>query len=207
VIGAAGATSAPTFSIDSSSVLNLEDNDLIIHGGSLLASINALLSSGYAGGYWNGKGINSSAAAAQTLTTLGVLQPTGSTTFDGESVSTSDVIVKYTYYGDANLDGKVDGSDYSRIDNGYLNHLTGWFNGDFNNDGVINGSDYTLLDNAYNTQAGPLAEIASASAEVHSNYIAVNPGEPDASFLTTLRHKRSLFSHRQLELPLDGATA
>ena len=28
----------------------------------------------------------------------------------------NDVLVKYTYYGDANLDGKVDGSDYSRID-------------------------------------------------------------------------------------------
>ena len=60
--------------------------------------------------------------------------------------------MKYTYYGDANLDGKVDASDYSLIDNGYLNHLTGWYNGDFNYDGVINGSDYTLIDNAFNMQ-------------------------------------------------------
>ena len=31
-----------------------------------------------------------------------------------------DVLLKYIYYGDANLDGEVDGSDYSLIDNGYL---------------------------------------------------------------------------------------
>jgi hypothetical protein len=73
--------------------------------------------------------------------------------------------VKYTYYGDANLDGKVDASDYSRIDNGYLNQLTGWFNGDFNYDGAVDGSDYTLIDNAFNTQAAQLSgEIAEPLA-------------------------------------------
>jgi hypothetical protein len=67
-------------------------------------------------------------------------------------VINSDVLIRYTFYGDANLDGHVDGSDYSRIDNGYLTHASGWFNGDFNYDGTINGSDYTLIDNAFNTQ-------------------------------------------------------
>ena len=62
------------------------------------------------------------------------------------------MLVRYTYYGDANLDGKVDGGDYSRIDNGYLQQLTGWYNGDFNYDNAIDGSDYTLIDNAFNTQ-------------------------------------------------------
>ena len=64
--------------------------------------------------------------------------------------------MKYTYYGDANLDGKVDGSDYSRIDASFLAeqtgpNVTGWYNGDFNYDGVVNGSDYTLIDNAFNS--------------------------------------------------------
>jgi len=61
-------------------------------------------------------------------------------------------LLKYTYYGDANLDGKIDGSDYSKIDSGYLTGATGWGNGDFNYDNVINGSDYTLIDNAFNSQ-------------------------------------------------------
>ena len=82
-------------------------------------------------------------------------------------MSDSDVLVKYTYYGDTNLDGKVDGTDYSRIDNGALTHATGWFNGDFNYDGIINGSDYTLIDNAFNTQGAILASaIADSTAEI-----------------------------------------
>jgi hypothetical protein len=80
--------------------------------------------------------------------------------------------VAYTYYGDANLDGKVDASDYSRIDSSYLaeqtsgNSISGWYNGDFNYDGVVNGSDYTLIDNAFNTQGARLAEqLASPTAQ------------------------------------------
>ena len=77
--------------------------------------------------------------------------------------------MKYTYYGDANLDGKVDASDYSLIDSGYASNGadTGWYNGDFNYDGVINGSDYTLIDNAFNTQGGQISdEIATPTAEI-----------------------------------------
>jgi hypothetical protein len=71
----------------------------------------------------------------------------------------TDVLVKFTYYGDANLDGKVDGTDYSRIDSGYLTKATGWYNGDLNYDGVVDGSDYTLMDNAFNTQGASLASL------------------------------------------------
>jgi hypothetical protein len=89
------------------------------------------------------------------------------TTFDGAVTADGDVLVKYTYYGDTNLDGQVDGTDYSRIDNGYISHLSGWYNGDFNYDGVIDGSDYTLIDNAYNTQGASLAaETAAATAQI-----------------------------------------
>ena len=92
--------------------------------------------------------------------------------FDGINPNPTDILVRYTYYGDANLDGQVDGSDYSLIDNGYLNHLTGWYNGDFNYDGVVDGSDYTLIDNTYNMQGGglpgengiPTTQIADVAA-------------------------------------------
>jgi hypothetical protein len=81
---------------------------------------------------------------------------TGFTSFEGSPVLATDVLIKYTWYGDANLDGKVDGSDYSRIDSGFLAHATGWANGDFNYDNTVNGSDYTLIDNAFNTQGNQL---------------------------------------------------
>jgi hypothetical protein len=153
VLGLAGTLTAPLLNIDSTSQLDLADNDLVDHDGNISA-VTALLRTGYdsAGAYWQGDGIISSIAATALMTTLGSGQPASLGTFDGETVSTHDVEVRYTYFGDANLDGQVDGSDYSLIDNGYLNQLTGFANGDFNYDGVIDGSDYTLIDNAFNRQ-------------------------------------------------------
>jgi len=167
-----GATGAWTASLD------LGGNDMIVQNGNL-ATITDQIKQGYAGGTWQGSGGIMSAAAAGNaahLTTLGVIQNSGDgttsgatlySTFDGTSSSNSVVLVKYTYYGDANLDGQVDGSDYSRIDYGYTAHATGWFNGDFNYDGVVDGSDYTLIDNAFNTQGASLASlIAAPTAQV-----------------------------------------
>ena len=113
--------------------LDLGGNDMIVRGGSI-STISGLLASGFNGvGTWNGAGIASSAAHLSTthLTTLGVLQNSSASTFDGQMISPGDILVKYTYYGDANLDGKVDGSDYSRIDSGFLTGGSGWINGDF----------------------------------------------------------------------------
>ena len=60
-------------------------------------------------GYWDGPGISSSAAAndPSRLTALGVID-------DGESV-----IIKYTWWGDTNLDGVIDSNDYDKIDAGW----------------------------------------------------------------------------------------
>jgi hypothetical protein len=178
--------------IASGSSFDLSNNDLIMHAGSL-ASVNAQVAAGYNGSNWNGSGIVSSAAAADSthLTTLGVIQnstASGSamyTTFDNVSVGAGDVLVKYTYYGDTNLDGKVDGSDYSRIDNGSLTGATGWANGDFNYDGVINGSDYTLIDNAYNTQGGQIGSNSAAQITAQIAGISAVP-EPGSLSLVCI---------------------
>ena len=146
--------------------LDLGGNDLEVVNGSTATLWNQL-AQGLNG---SANGIVSSTALANTaqLTTLGTIQNqnaagvqlygvgTALGLFDGiTNPGPGEVLVKYAYYGDTNLDGKVDGSDYSRIDNGDLNRLTGWYNGDFNYDGAIDGSDYTLIDNAFNTQGQP----------------------------------------------------
>ena len=46
--------------------------------------------------------------------------------------------------------------DYVRTDNGFNNHLSGWFNGDFDYNGVVDFDDYSLIDQAFNTQTGAL---------------------------------------------------
>jgi hypothetical protein len=172
------------------SLLDLGGNDLILHNtdptaaAAALTSVTAELASGFNGGAWNGNGISSSAIAESNnpLLTLGVIPNGIYSSFDNQPAAATDVIVKYTYYGDADLNGQLDGSDYSRIDNGYLNNLTGWYNGDFNNDGVIDGSDYTLIDNAFNTQGASLAsEVAStatptAALAVPSTALVARPG-------------------------------
>ncbi len=197
-----------TPSLSISGRLDLTGNDLVVQGGSLPA-ITALVKQGYnlaGGGSWSGQGITISTAASNTthLTGLGViLNTTDGTTplygsgtslglFDGSTPAATDVLVRYTYMGDANLDGKVDASDYGRIDNGFLQHLTGWYNGDFNYDGVVNGSDYTLIDNAFNMQGAVLtAEIATAPAS--STTAVPEPVAPVMAALAAafLRRRRS----------------
>jgi hypothetical protein len=161
-----------SFTIASGSTFDIKNGDAVIHNGNY-ATIQAAVASGFntGGANWAGTGITSSTAAADTshLTAVGMILNNISgnaiySSFDGISIGADDVLVKYTYYGDANLDGKVDGSDYSLIDNGFLTHATGWYNGDFNYDGVVNGSDYTLIDNAYNSQGGSLGASPEAIA-------------------------------------------
>ncbi len=175
--------------------LNLTDNDLIVAGGSL-TNITNQIKAGYGavGTYWNGSsGILSSTAAANTmhLTALGAIQSTGGP-FDGMTPNTTNVLVKYTYLGDTNLDGKVDGTDYSRIDSAYLTDLTqpgtytGWYNGDFNYDTLINGSDYTLMDNSFNSQGAQLsAELGGPAASITAQ-IAGGTSVPEPGMLSVL---------------------
>ncbi len=164
-----------TSAFTNAGLLDLSANDLIVHGGNL-TTLSGQIASGYNGGHWNGStGITSSAAASDTALAIesdsNGMGGTFFTTFDGVAVGASDVLVKYTYLGDANLDGIVNGSDFTLIDNGFNSALTGWRNGDFNYDGVVNGDDYTLIDNAFNTQGASLAVapaemVASDTAQI-----------------------------------------
>jgi hypothetical protein len=184
-LSVAGTTNAWT------SKLDVTDNDLIIHNGNL-ANTNNQIKQGLnftSGSPWTGSGgITSSTAAADTkhVTGVGAIQNMNSvggtiyTTFGGASgLSTTDVLVRYTYFGDTNLDGSVSAADYTQIDNGFQMHLTGWFNGDFNYDGVVNGDDYTLMDNAFNTQSSvPLSGISAGPAESIANVSSSAVPEP-----------------------------
>ena len=75
------------------------------------------------------------------------------------------MLLKYTYTGDANADGRIDADDYTRADRGFLsrqdpsplNNLHGWLNGDFNYDETIDILDYFQIDRAMALQGSPLA--------------------------------------------------
>ncbi len=149
--------------------LDLTNNAMVIHNGNE-GTITSLISSAFSNGSWTGVGITSAAARndGNHMHALGiVLNNNGTTgtidtTFKSQAVGRNDLLIGFTYYGDANLDGVIDGSDYTKIDFGTSTGSTGWLNGDFNYDSAINGTDYTLIDNAFNTQS---TQAASKAAE------------------------------------------
>ena len=159
-------------SVAAGATLDIGNNAMVVHNG-VAQTIDGLITTGFnaGGGYWTGTGITSSAAATDPtgLTAVGMLLNSNGgaayqSTFDGQPVVTTDVLVKDTYVGDANLDGIVDIADYTRVDVGFLSHASGWANGDFNYDGVVDGSDYTLMDNAFNTEGAQLPAQPPAAA-------------------------------------------
>jgi hypothetical protein len=104
-------------------------------------------------------------AAATGLTTVGLaeardalgLSGVMTETWNGQTVDSTTILIKYTYAGDANLDGVIDGGDYGVIDNFVqVPNAFGYFNGDFNFDGVIDGGDYGVIDNNIQAQGTAL---------------------------------------------------
>jgi hypothetical protein len=135
--------------------------------GSAYTGLAGLIASSRNGGGWDGAGILSSRArGSNDYTTLAlgeagdVLSLSGHQTanWNGQTVDSSTVLVKYTYGGDANLDGQINIDDYSNIDSSAAvgGQLKGWFNGDFNYDGEINIDDYSIIDGNIGIQGAPL---------------------------------------------------
>jgi autotransporter-associated beta strand protein len=119
--------------------------------------LTGLIQNGRNGGAWNGSGImTSEAAAANGVTGIAIgkasaLQPTFPS-FGDEVVNSGDLLLMYTYVGDANFDGIVDGDDYSNIDNGFAANRKGYVNGDFDYSGKIDADDYWYIDRNYGKQ-------------------------------------------------------
>ncbi len=186
------------------SQLDLANGGLIVHGGDLNA-VRSLLAAGYANGSWSGPGVVSSIAAANPThaTSLGFI--TGADylafgsdegLFDGQTVASGDVLVKYTYNGDVTLDGAVDLRDYRLMDASYLQGYDGvtkiahWVNGDFNYDGIVNYKDYALADAAMVAEGNTI--LANEMAQLHAaefgqNYInAFDAAVPEPASLSLL---------------------
>lgn len=161
---------APTATLD------ITDNNLIVHNGNL-ATLTAQIKSGFnlTGALWTGAGITSSTAAtdSSSATAVGIILnnnggggtiystwPVGADSGGAVAVTNTDVLMKYTYYGDANLSGVVDNtSDYSLWASGFTSggSLGGWLYGDFNYDGVVDNTvDYSLWATGFTSGGGPL---------------------------------------------------
>ncbi len=166
-IGALNVTGAGSY-------LELHDNDLVVDYG-LDASnytqiVNYLKDGLVLLGGAGTSGIGSIEVDAQTLpgTMLAVVD---NGLVGGAITSLSDFViphpesstlVKYTWFGDSNLDGVVDSSDYALIDTGFTagGTLGGWVFGDYDYSGTVDSSDYALIDTGFVSQSGVLPEPA-----------------------------------------------
>ncbi|MEI8197575.1 MAG: matrixin family metalloprotease, partial [Phycisphaerae bacterium] len=177
-------TSSLTFNT-STSALDANNGWVLVHSTNPAADYVTLrgnLLAGYNNGAWNGVGIKSTSAATHAGQALGImtganflaLYPGG--TFRGQSVSSSDILLRYTYAGDANFDGHITAADFAQIDANYLKHTVNptWLQGDFNYDNTIDYKDFALIDYAFAHQSpGGLAaaQIAADSALFGAIYL------------------------------------
>lgn len=165
VLRLADASSA--LSIDPAADLDIENNALVIDyfAASPLNAIRALLTSGYAAGAWNGPGINSSVAAADPNDehAVGYAESSGIFTsfpanFAGQSVDNTAVLLRYTLYGDANLDQRVNLNDFNRLAASFGQTNRDWYHGNFNYDQpqrIVSLSDFNLLAGNFGQVVGP----------------------------------------------------
>jgi hypothetical protein len=133
-------------------------------------SVRGLIISGLGTGTWNGQGILSSNAAADSSKGVGYAQASdilgaAGGTFLGQSADGTSILARYTLLADATLDGVVDFNDLVRLAQNY-NVTDGtrlWFTGDFNYDGNTDFNDLVKLAQNYNG-ALPATPVAGAPA-------------------------------------------
>jgi hypothetical protein len=154
--GGAVTVKTSSLAIDPAGRLDLADDHLIVDysGASVVGLVAGELATGRNGGTWNGPGIASNMVGAGSYHALGYaeasqalgLSAAQTAVWNGQTVDATSVLVKYTYGGDANLDGRINVDDYTRLDFNVALGASGWYNGDFNYDGKINVDDYTVID-------------------------------------------------------------
>ena len=111
-----------------------------------LDTIRAQITSAYAGGAWTGNGITSSNAnAAQFGVGYGEASAVGAVPAIFGTVDATAVLFRETRYGDANLDGQVNLSDFNRLAANFGSTSGVWTQGDFNYDGNVNLQDFNRL--------------------------------------------------------------
>jgi T5SS/PEP-CTERM-associated repeat protein len=201
---AAGVSRLGDYTLTGDARYDLRDNKLIADKsagtftGGAYTGVQGDVQRGYNFGAWDQGGLTTSedhagqnAGVLSGTTTIGVatasqvlfIEPTDTTVVWGQTVTGATTIAMYTYAGDLNFDGLVDGADYGVIDNSVQFPGTdGYANGDFNYDGVIDGADYGVIDNTIQLQGAPFVGVfnpgASGSAAALSGVTAVP--EPSA---------------------------
>lgn len=125
-----------------------------------IASIRAALASGYNGGAWTGAGIVSTASDGTHGLAL-------ADSADGvvPSLPADTILVRFTRYGDVNLDGTVNFADLLALAQHYGRTSANWDQGDLTYDGSVGFSDLLKLAQNYGATAAAAPVLAIAGSD------------------------------------------
>jgi hypothetical protein len=145
-------------------ILDLTDNAMIVDysGDTPVTEIYDYIEHAYNNAEWDDFGLTSSTAfdvanngSIPNKTALGYAEATDlfssfPATWQGQNnVDNSSVLVKYTFYGDANLSGHVNLADFNRMVANFGLSEKRWSHGDFNYNPIVNLPDFNLLANNF----------------------------------------------------------
>ena len=134
--------------------LDLNDNDLIYDYGvaGQAAAIGQWIATARNGGGWTGAGLTSGTARTNAATALGYLEASDykaiygdAATFAGEPIDSTAVLVRYTLYGDSDLDRGVSINDFNRLSGRFGSTGQSWLDGDYDYDTGVSINDFNLL--------------------------------------------------------------
>ena len=146
--GADGVLVVNTLNLNTSGALDLKDNDLVVNNGSFSA-LNAQVLAGATSPTVVPGAINSTTTDGSQILAMFDNALVSASDWQGIPIGANATVGKYTYFGDANIDGQVTGDDYTVIDaNLNTDPAVGleWLSGDMNLDGIVTGDDYTVID-------------------------------------------------------------
>ncbi len=199
-----GLAQMTSLSISGNGTLDLTNNHAFINYGGGADPITAIISyidSGYNGGNWNGPGIISSSAAVNGA--YGVGYADSADLGNPAELSSGQIELKYTLYGDANLDGKVDSADFGILADNYGDSGAVWDQGDFNYDGNVDSADFGLLALNYGQSDGSNADVVTAGdwaaldAFAAANGMMADVPEPSCAAVTMFAGVGLLQSRRR----------
>jgi len=185
----AGTSTVETLDIDGGATptgtLELGDNAFVVDhsGGSPIATLAQQIAFAYNGGAWDRPGITSRLATASTFavgiaerSSLSIVPPIFGT------VDADAVLIRFTRYGDADLNGVVNSDDFNMLATNFGTAGNLWSEGNFNYDalGTVNSDDFNLLATNFGLSAtGPEGTV---TPQDWANLAAAVP-EPSMSVL------------------------
>ena len=158
-----GGSAQGGLTINSGASLDITNNHMAISytpGNDPTTTLVSYIAAAYDNGAWDHAGLTSSAAAANHAYAIAYSDDT-----------VNDVVtLKYDLGGDANLDGKVNASDFDALAAHYGTNSGGvWTGGDFNYDGIVNTLDFNILAANYN-------QVATGTAAPSLGTLVPEPG-------------------------------